>query len=141
MDEYKYLIDELILLNKRNRTQDLKSMSSPLNYLMSFCTIHVDVGRRVGKTSYILDNANNNDLIIIPNPNFKNDRIYEWRENINLVTASNIENFTKEHFKNWDHKLIYVDEPRICYQYISPIALFSWILDKKVEQTIIMLGE
>ena len=116
-------------------------MSSPLDYLTSFCTIHVDVGRRVGKTSYIINNAKSTDLIIVPTRDSKDYIVYKRREKLNVITASSMEFLSKKSFEKWDHKLIYVDEPRICYQYISPINLYYWIFDANVEQTVIMLGE
>jgi len=104
MNEFQYLVDGLILLNKKNRMSDLKKQSSSLNYLMSYCTVHVDIGRKIGKTSYIINNAKSTDLIIVPTPDFKDDIVYKRREKINVVIASNMKYLTKKDFENWDHK-------------------------------------
>ena len=109
------MLDAILTLaikeNKRIRDLNYSAFHSlpHSQYLKQFCTIHIDIGRGVGKTTYITENATTNDLVIVHSRNAGCD-IFKKRtylggilwgiDGMNEVTLCNV-NF------------VYVDEPSL----------------------------
>lgn len=62
-------VDSLIEANKYIRTCNAKNkeLFPPAHWAEEMCTIHIDCGRRVGKTEYIKDHLSSTDHIVIVN--------------------------------------------------------------------------
>jgi hypothetical protein len=62
------LMTEALRVNKEIRHQfgDSRCMSA-IAYAREFCTVHVNPGRRTGKTSWALENVEKGDVIIVHN--------------------------------------------------------------------------
>ena len=64
MWKYEALLTHLIELNKSNQNKGHAVLFSKFNYLKEYCTVRLDIGRGVGKTNYIINNARQGDLVI-----------------------------------------------------------------------------
>lgn len=64
--QFHELILRLIHLNMASRAENSKfhNYLGLVGYLQEFGTVTVDIGRQTGKTSFILDHASGNDLVI-----------------------------------------------------------------------------
>lgn len=58
------LLDHAIQLNYLNRPL-VKTHLNPIEYAKEFKTIHINIGRRSGKTHLIMSTARENDLVIV----------------------------------------------------------------------------
>ena len=69
MESFYKTVDLAIETNRLNRELYQREMYlvSPAKYAIDFCTVHVNCGRRVGKSEYIKDHLNYGDVIIAPN--------------------------------------------------------------------------
>lgn len=112
-------------------------------FLSDFKTIHINVGRRSGKTRYIIDNAKENDVVLGFNryPVFLNGlnacyvcSLFDHTYKVDVCMAHS------KPKKGWD--ILYIDEPK------RSIGS-SWIDDHQIRKfvdyvqpnRIIMLGE
>lgn len=144
MRTYHALINLLINNNKEIRREKNKEFYSAAHYAREYCTIHLNIGRQSGKTTYIIENATKNDLIVVCN-RAMHDYILDqsWHKQgraptLNIFVASaHIDNLLGREFQT-----IYVDEPTHCFEKIKRMKLYEATASKVVEnQTFILLGE
>ena len=112
--------------NSASRFEDDKIELSPYEYVREFRTIHLDYGRRTGKTTYINSHAGENDFILIPKLTWS--FLYPDK---NIGTENILSNANTPTFNT-----IYVDEPKLHNKLDACLKK----LIKNHEQTIIMLG-
>lgn len=100
-----------------------------------FKTIHINIGRRVGKTFAIGSLAKLGDLIIVHNVGTKDRMIHDYpRCNAGICTISDlIENLSVT--QKFDY--IWIDEPNLCENYKDINSIYD-ILDANL---FIKLGE
>jgi len=138
-NKFHQLVDQLIELNhvKRIRERILRGIPDDiylLSYLKEFCTIRVDIGRRTGKTSYIIKRANENSLVIVCNQKEKNRLLGTLKNDTNIVTYSEVETHRfRGHNKVYD--FIFIDD-------IDAINLFLIYntFGKDKSQTFVIFG-
>jgi len=73
IDMFYDFVHQAIALNKSNREKyadNYKFMSMP-QFAHEFQTVHIDLGRRMGKTEFIKDNVSKDDIIIVPSNKFE----------------------------------------------------------------------
>lgn len=111
MKLYDVLLNDLMELNLTNRKlYDFEKSFTPANYAEEFKTVRLDIGRRVGKSTYIKNNAHIGDIIIVPNYNlmkYYRDIFHLWE--IPKYTFNEIKHIIKSDFEYGINK-IYVDE-------------------------------
>lgn len=74
-NKFHHFIDGMIYLNKHHRSlyPDFARNMGLIPYLLNFGIVTVDIGRQIGKSTYILESATEKDLIICVNHNRKKD--------------------------------------------------------------------
>ena len=127
---------EVIALNKENRDRlNEWEHYSPTNYLKEFCTVHLDIGRQVGKTTFITKHANENDAVVT---------FLNWRNDKGIKVFSSSEDIARlRSKKEHSYKNIFIDEPDFVFR---RVAEYSEILEAFASkdyknQTFILLGE
>lgn len=78
-NKFQQFVDGMIYLNKHNRSlypDEVKHLGT-VRYLRDMGTVDVNIGRAVGKTTYILESATENDLIICVNNTRKKDILHK----------------------------------------------------------------
>lgn len=138
-NKFNRLVDSLISYNKDLRDSlphTHYTALSNVSFTREFCTIRCNVGRRVGKSSYIERRAGINDLVIVPNQNLKKSGL------ATIITASEVKRIPKTYRGRIRPKYvnIYVDEPRMCADYLSIEEMYDILVCSKL-QTFILLGE
>jgi MinD-like ATPase involved in chromosome partitioning or flagellar assembly len=137
--KYDELIDGLIKTNikNRNRMKEFVESVSALIWAFSFCTILCDIGRGVGKTTYIKSHATLNDLIIVCNKNIA--RIYQkYGFTQNTYT---IVDFLDGKSRGQIFENIYVDDANIVFEKTEDkIRFYQQCTTDGKEHTFILLG-
>lgn len=140
--EYKKFtesIDNLLKLNKSNRLKYKTETCNidPIYYALEFCTVKCDIGRRVGKTKYIQQNAKKGDLVVVANERIKT--LYKRvKFEFDVLT---IDYIIKSRSREFQFKNIYIDEPIMVFRNRQSLDEFYIIMvQPKIEQTFIFLG-
>jgi hypothetical protein len=107
-EEFHKCIDKLIEINKARRKEfsDLEQNAGTYAYISEICTVHVDIGRRSGKTAYINSRATDNDLVICPRSSFLT--LYKIKNQI----VANTDIF-EDAILTVKYDIIYIDEPAL----------------------------
>lgn len=103
------------------------------NYVREFRTVHISMGRRIGKTEYILSHHREHDLLIVHNEQMKKD-CYRYGVTADVLTPRELKgDLSKYHW-------IWIDEPRLCTRYTMGMG---WFYGAKFssDSLVIMLGE
>lgn len=128
-DEFQSCVDMLVELNKKRRESfyDLECSMATHAFIKEFCCVHVNIGRRSGKTEYINKRATDDDLVIAPLVRmgllYKGKNFY-------------IENDKENSFKGRIFRNIYIDEPKLNQYGIEHYLKFG-----NTKSTFILLGE
>jgi sulfur transfer complex TusBCD TusB component (DsrH family) len=105
----------------------------PREFVYQFGTVNINVGRQVGASTFIMRQATENDLILVPS-----DLVEEfYTESKALVVCSENLVLLKKDIEARAFEKIYVDSPAFCHPLITGMALE---LIKKHTQQIIMFG-
>ncbi|HBD93009.1 MAG TPA: hypothetical protein DC057_02425 [Spirochaetia bacterium] len=129
LNDFFNVVDQLIELNKQNRNTTAKKYLDEISYLKQYCTIIVDIGRNVGKTTYIRSRAKENDLIIVSSM----FSIIGTKSHQEIL-------YNQTSFRNNGYETIYIDEPKRCFAELNFDEFLQRIVNSKLEQTIICLG-
>lgn len=137
------LVDYMVSFNKEMRNtlpvSTAENLSIPM-FVREFCTIHCNIGRRSGKTQYIIDRARSDDLIIVHNEMIAS-MYKKFGVNTNIMTASSVSRL-EEVFRGYyipKFNNIYIDEPRLCAEYVSMHYIYKSLIHS-TKQTVLMLG-
>jgi hypothetical protein len=132
------IIDILTYLNSEYRkliNPEWRTVISPENYAIEFCTVAVDIGRQTGKSTYIRNHADANSLIITLNERTAKS---EFGNRFNAFSGRHILNDTKSDWKKFT--TIFIDEPTFVFRVAPKIELYERICNINTEQTFILLG-
>lgn len=112
---------------------DLAARIGASNYVREFRTIHINMGRRIGKTHYILNHYREHDLIIV------HDEQMKYHLNgcgviATIKTPRELKGDLRQY--HW----IWIDEPRLCSRQTGGMG---WLYGAKFssDSLVIMLGE
>jgi hypothetical protein len=152
MIEYNYdvqkqfgvLMDQLVQLNikQRENYSGLADGFSHLDWARDWCTIHCDMGRRSGKTSWVKHTAKKGDLIVTPIWDLAERQYPDWLDNRKgnkdhpTVTTARC---LKTDSKGKEFNTIFVEEPYLVFHDMS-VEEFYQLLATRKDQTFIMLG-
>ena len=123
----------LILLNKKNRNRTNNLIYSFSDYAQEYCTVKCDVGRQIGKSTYIKTHADALSVVVVMNDRMKQNFFISNRK-FDLRTPSDLLNNPQK-----EYETIYIDEPRFVFRSIS-VSTFYDLLSKSYNQTYIWLG-
>jgi hypothetical protein len=134
------IVDLAIKENMRIRKLNpgLKAAISDRIYLQDNCTIHINIGRATGKTQYIIDNAKENDVVIVCSKMHKN-LFFEKYKTKNVFYSTN--DLIGKRFDNAD--FIYIDEPALFFkkQNCDLWDIYDLFHYTKPSVTFVLLGE
>jgi len=111
--------------------------NNPVESAINFCTVNCNVGRGVGKTEYILNNAGPNDLIIVSEDRFKS-KIKEKNNFATVLSVCDLQNrrASLTRFVNF-----YIDEPHRIFRNKEMLyEFYCQSASEEREQTWIFLG-
>ena len=84
MDKFFDIVNAAIALNKENRERfsniNIWKIMSPAMACLELCTVSIDIGRQVGKTRYVKENATRDDLVIVTNQRIYDDYLKHFSE-------------------------------------------------------------
>lgn len=141
--DYFNLVDSLIKLNKENRkNRNIRREDYDLiSYLREFCTVKLDIGRITGKTSYIINRATKNDIVIVSRMLIQK-RMFDKKCESYVYTINDI---LGRRYKIKNYNNIFVDD--FSYITINPEKkeyilreLYYFLGNSSIDQTFILLG-
>lgn len=141
--EFFLAVDSLIILNKLNRElfYDKIKHIGDISFANEFGTVHVNCGRRIGKTEYIKSRATENDLVIVFNQHVKQTIFNGCKATIacafEFKDKKSIEKFIEKNDLS-KFKSIFIDEPELVFKDINKEDLYALLADKN--KTFILLG-
>jgi len=138
INKFYVLLDDLILLNvmRREIINEIKEQLPLNDYLKQFCTIRCDIGRQIGKTSYIKLHSDENSLVIVCD--LQPVGCFE-HSNTNVVTVTQIKNGYLRGKRLYTK--IFIDEPSYVFKDISVDVLYKELAAvSSSDTTIIQLG-
>jgi len=132
------LINKAIELNKSNRQLDyIKEAIDILSvktFLEEYGTVNINIGRRTGKTKYIMNHVRENDCIVLPSPNIK-VKIYGKGNHYNFIYLNDL--FSDENLPKYDR--VYVELTNF-FDTFKLDRVYER-LAKHPDQTFVILGE
>ena len=133
--EFAKIVDEAVkYLYNRDFGIELVQNIGQSNFVRQFGTIHINMGRRVGKTTWIKNNCRVTDLVIVPNTISKEPYRFKGCD-VKTVSELELDQFNLTKY-NW----IFIDEPALCSKIVRSS---NWFYKCKFtyDSIVIMLGE
>ena len=135
MNNLNKYINNLVSLSKQSSLDNINFFKEDF-YFSEFCAVQIGLPRRIGKTTYILENHTKNDVIL-----FSNKRMLEL--NKSKITGNAFlcdDPLLHEKLRGLTIENIYIDECYLCFKIISIGKIFNLFrIDGKIHQ-FIMLG-
>jgi hypothetical protein len=138
---FHHLVDELIVTNKIARAAAKFSPNMPPNAVVrEFGTVHCNIGRDAGKTSYIKDRAKAGDLIVVVDRKLR-DIQYRSAPCL-VVTAGDLSARYDQRLRAslGDFATVYIDEPAAVFRKVDRDEVY-YQLARSSDQTFVLLGE
>lgn len=138
--DFQQVLKMLIALNKEHRMafKEYQSFYHPLEFIMEFGTISLDIGRHVGKTKFIRENAKLNDLVLVYNM----EEVRYWNHYRNTTKAICPRIDSIEYIRSYGQRFdtIWIDEPKLMFKGFSKYDIMKHLI-VDYGQTVIMLGK
>lgn len=136
MDAFTKLLDELVRINRVNRTsmRDCFHNMGPAAFAESLSTVRLGVGRMIGKTSYIKQRAKAGDLVVVINTRTRDEIFGDCRAEV--ISARQL----KKEKALPRFATIYVDDQRYVFQEVGEKDLYAK-LARDPDQIFVFLGE
>lgn len=149
MKSFEQIVDDAIAFSKQNRMlykEHFGSIQETMHaaaFAREFCTVHLDMGRRTGKTTYIKQHAGPDDVTIVMTAETRrrefvsvwgevfaahevaDDRFWMSRRGKSLGSPSNI---------------VYIDEPELVQRRCSLDRIYQTFATGAFDQTFVLLG-
>lgn len=138
-DQHKKLIDNLVKLNLKFRASVVDKIEGlgKYNFAMEYATVKCDIGRQVGKTTYIKEKLekNKNAIVIVNSSNaslnYKSIKdqclIFKGRDSLNAFNVPNLETI----------KTVYIDDA----SWNDKLELIYEVFTQDdIERTFVLLG-
>ena len=128
--------------SKRINNANLKKMMGARAYTLDFCTVRVDAGRGVGKTTYIKNHAGAADLVIVPSKRLLYHQ-FGGRNDFDIVSG---DQFDFRRIIGKYYRRIYIDEPSLVVESATDWVIgrvediIEMLIDPLNEQTFVLLG-
>jgi len=136
MMSFEDVVLEAIHLNLANRANIGPPQAPPYMYMKEFGTVHINVGRQTGKTSFIKKFSESDDAVIVCN--WSMARTFAWQNSSpTIICADSLSNF-----KNREFSTIWVDEPNLCFPTRMALnCLYETFATLNPKQMFVLLGE
>lgn len=144
---FRILVGLAIFINKWNRKSLVKEYFSATAFAMEACTVHINVGRRTGKSTYINKVVKPKDLIIVHDFVTK-DMLLDLRKSIGnadefyqVITAHTLKGMDRKYFIETQFPdTIYIDEPELVSRVIPVAEIYDRLTTRDRDQTFVLLG-
>lgn len=155
---FSSVVDAALALNKLNRLGrgDHQKGLDPEFWNREMCTVHIDVGRQVGKTHWAMNHLGRDTLLIVGNAHIKKEL---WRQcqardmrpsEYNIMSAGEFSEHTLPKYMRGvgvtdglrRYTRIIVDEPIVAKPHCPNLMnhVYSATSNEDIEQTYIILG-
>lgn len=139
---YDLAIDANIRRREKLDKDVLNGLYNP-HFLREYCTVHVNLGRRSGKTQYIIENCTDKDIVIASNISITREiGTMLQHKFISPYRCHNIEKLKSNDFifSGLSVDTIWVDEPEQCFKHVS-YEDFLFVAAQLKAKNIFMFGE
>lgn len=137
--KFQILLDTAIEISQENQKNypDLRKNFCPIQWNMEFCTIAVDFGRRLGKSSYIRKRARSTDIIIATNTH----SVLDWRKRLGFdnVFTKHQASINFQTFNQMNPEFIWIDDARLTDK--EEYAIYEIFTRPNMNQMFIKLGK
>ena len=128
--EIMEMMIELNLMNRLRCGQIAATKLPPDLWSKEFCTVHCNVGRCSGKTSFIKQAAKIGDLIVVQ---YVENKTHFINSSAKVISANEVTGETES------YNFIYVDEPGEVFKIIDRDVFYKYLSDGT--QTFVFIGE
>ena len=139
MSNIDRVVNAAIELNANRRNEHLAQMLSARQYAEEYGTIQINAGRMTGKTHYIVDQAGDNDLIIVANHHAREWYQMNGHQHVYLFDDF-VSKFITLRLKAYKYDRIWVDEPRLSLNGPRDLENMYRATAENPNQTYIFLG-
>ena len=136
-DQYKKLINLMVKLNLKYRDLAKKESLGKYNFAMEYATVKCDIGRQVGKTTYIKEQLekNKNSIVVVNNRQLNSNFKTIKSQAITVNRYSSIKEFDIENLDKI--KTVYIDDA----SWNDKVELIYEIFTQDdIERTFVLLG-
>jgi hypothetical protein len=137
--DFQQALKMLIALNKEHREtfKEYQSFYPAAEFVMEFGTVSLDIGRAVGKSKFIRENAKPNDLVLVHNL----EEIRYWEHYLPMTKVMCPKINSVQYIKSYGQRCdtIWVDEPKLIFKEFSRYDIMKHII-RDYGQTVVMLG-
>ena len=137
--DFQQTLKMLIALNKEHRQafKEYQSFYPPAEFVMEFGTVSLDIGRAVGKSKFIRENAQPNDLVLVHNL----EELRYWNHYLPMTKVMCLKIMNIQYIKDYGQRFdtIWVDEPKLIFKSISRYDVMRQLI-MDYGQTVVMLG-
>lgn len=144
-EEFFRLVDNAAavnLLHRQSLPDSVREQMHPVHYSFEYCTIHVDVGRAIGKTEYIRKNLAEGVVVIVPD-NESRMRLLKDSKGGNgafIVNGNGNEKVLSAELSVRKANFIFIDEPAMIKD--QNLSVIYQVLSKPdMIQLFILLGK
>lgn len=146
MQTFKQIVDAAITLSEETRKlneehfDSIRQTMHPAAFAREFCTVHIDLGRRTGKTTYIQEHEALGDVIVTPTFAMKK---YGLENTLaECFTASQIkdEKFLMSRRGKPTGRYVFIDEPELVTRICPLDRIYTAFATGALDQTFILLG-
>jgi hypothetical protein len=138
--DFQQVLKMLIALNKENREmfKEYQSFYPAWEFIMEFGTVSLDIGRAVGKSKFIKQNAKPQDLVLVHNL----EEVRYWNHYLPMTKVMCPKINSIQYIKNYGQRFdtIWIDEPKLIFKEFSKYDIMKHLI-VDYGQTVIMLGK
>lgn len=137
--DFQQVLKMLIALNKEHRAmfKEYQSFYPAWEFIMEFGTVSLDIGRAVGKSKFIRENAKHNDLVLVHNL----EEVRYWNHYLPMTKVMCPKINSIQYIKSYGQRFdtIWVDEPKLIFKEFSRYDIMKHII-MDYGQIVVMLG-
>lgn len=140
--DFNKAVDVLLELNRVNRQKftTQRPVYSPCQWTSEFCTVHCNIGRGSGKTTFIKDRVHSEktDLVVVASEALRETYKRDFTK-ATLVTPNTLSRLDGPGLMKFNN--IFVDEPELVFTRMDR-GMFYYVLSyANMDQTFLLLGE
>jgi hypothetical protein len=142
---FSQIVDTAVGFSVQNRRQyfehfkQIRAGMHPAAFAREFCTVHIDLGRRTGKTTYIKQRAEPGDVIITMTADALRRDFSQIDVDCYAAWMIAAERF-QQSYRGKAPRLIFIDEPELVQHYCKLETIYNLFAGDTPDQTFILLG-
>lgn len=144
-NEFFRLVDNAAGLNILHRNmigEDVRKAMHPVQYAFEFCTVHIDIGRRIGKTEYIKKNLTDGVIVIVSSNEIRKSLLKETGggNGAVIINGNTSEPVLINDLLIRNPNFIFIDEPSLISDKNIGV-IYHTLVRKDLTQLFILLGK